>query len=298
MKLSGKVITVVSVIVVAAFALVLIPRGETPAKEDAPKAATAKQAKKDRAAKRIEARKKLAEKKSAKTDISATQGKKKNQAKADKPKLRRRLRPLMVEEDLSHLTVEQRADVKTIQTALDNNDFNSVLAVTQKMQQSKDWPDKIPIELRKEALNSLSWFGIKALPEVTGFLADAEPEIVEEAVTAYENLISDANGDSELQQIVLAASYTVNDAGSMESIMMELNNMRPSVAVSTIKAVWESGTEAAKAALPDAIEFLTGEENITTPEALDEWYNDPSGDNMDGEDAEEEFGPKPENESE
>ena len=49
--------------------------------------------------------------------------------------------------------------------------------------------------------------------------------------------------------------------------------------------------DAAKAALREAIEFLTGEENITTPEQLDNWYNDPSGDNRDDEDAEEFYGP-------
>ena len=88
-----------------------------------------------------------------------------------------------------------------------------------------------------------------------------------------------------------AAAAVIADADAMDSILMSLNEMRPSVAVATIKQIWATGTDAAKAALREAIEFLTGEENITTPEQLDNWYNDPSGDNRDDEDAEEFYGP-------
>ncbi len=208
-----------------------------------------------------------------------------------KKTLRTKRRPVMDEDaDLSHLTLEQRTTLSKIRSALDDDDFKAVRALAQKVQSSKDWPDKIPIELRKELLNALSWFGIKALPEITGFLADADADVLEEAVSAYEDVIREANGDRELQQAVLAASRAINDADAMESILSELNNMRNSVAVETIKQIMATGTEAAKNALPEAIEFFTGQEGITTPEQLDAWYNDSSGDNKDAEDAEEFYG--------
>ncbi len=289
MKLSAKVVAVVLLVVACVLAVVFVPWGTPTAVEETPSQVDSRSAQK-RSAKKTTGRRPSRGRERLKS-VESQIGTKKTPPR----ELRSKRRPIIAEAaDLSHLTVEQRTVLNNLQSALDDNDFKSVLALAQDMQKSTDWPDKVPIELRKEALNALSWFGIKALPEITGFLADASPEVLEEAVSAYENIISDANGDAELSQTVLAAALTINDADAMESILMELNNMRPSVAVSTIKGIWEAGTDAAKSALPEAIEFLTGREDIKTPEDLDAWYNDPSGDNMDGEDAEEDFGPQPE----
>ncbi len=289
MKLSGKVVAILALVVACVLAVLFVPWGTSAVVEETPLRVDTQSAKK-RGAKKVAGKRLLRGKKKLKSTESLVGTKKTLQKE-----LRSKRRPIIAEEvDLSHLTIEQRTVLKNLQSALDDNDFKSVLTLVQNMQKSQDWPDKVPIELRKEALNALSWFGVKAIPEITGFLADADSGVIEEAVSAYENMMSEANGDAELSQTVLAAALTINDADAMESILMELNNMRPSVAVSTIKGIWEAGTDAAKSALPEAIEFLTGREDIKTPEDLDAWYNDPSGDNMDGEDAEEDFGPQPE----
>lgn len=193
--------------------------------------------------------------------------------------------------DEAALTAEQRALIEAIRKALDEDDHKTVLALVQKLQKSKEWPDGIPLPIRRAALEAVSWIGIAALPEIAGFLGDGDREVVSDAVDAYESALVEANGDRELASIVTAAAAVIDDADAMESILMSLNEMRPSVAVATIKQIWATGTDAAKAALREAVEFLTGEENITTPEQLDEWYNDPSGDNCDDEDAEEFYGP-------
>ncbi len=189
------------------------------------------------------------------------------------------------------LNAEQRALIQAIRKALDADDGKKVLALVRKIQSSDEWPDGIPIAIRRAALEAAAWFGIGALPEIAGFLADGDSEILSDAVDAYESAMIEANGDRELATIVQAAAGVINDAEALDSIFMGLNDMRPSVAVETIKQIWANGTEAAKSALTEAIEFLTGEEGITTPEQLDAWYNDPSGDNCDDEDAEEFYGP-------
>ncbi len=166
-----------------------------------------------------------------------------------------------------------------------------MLKIVQNLQKSKDWPKNIPLAIRREALEAASWFGIDALPEVAGFLADDNEEIRSDAINAYDNTLIEANGDREKSLIVTSAATVINDTDAMDSMLMSLNEMRPSVAVETIKTIWTTGTDEAKAALKEAVEFLTGEENIDTPEKLDQWYNDPSGDNKDGEDAEEMYGP-------
>lgn len=195
------------------------------------------------------------------------------------------------DDDEAALNAEQRALIQEIRKALDADDGKRVLALIRKIQSSDEWPDGIPIAIRRAALEAAAWFGIDALPEIAGFLGDGDKEILSDAVDAYESAMVEANGDRELATIVLAAAGAINDAEALDSILMGLNDMRPSVAVETIKQIWANGTEAAKSALAEAIEFMTGEEGITTPEQLDAWYNDPSGDNRDDEDAEEFYGP-------
>lgn len=195
------------------------------------------------------------------------------------------------EEDEATLSTEQRALVESIQKALDDDNRAQVLKLVQNLQKSKDWPTNIPLAIRRAALEATSWFGIDALPEIAGFLADDNEEIRSDAINAYDNTLIEANGDREKSIIVTSAATVVKDADAMDSLLMSLNEMRPSVAVETIKTIWKTGTDEAKTALKDAVEFLTGEENIDTPEKLDQWYNDPSGDNRDGEDAEEMYGP-------
>ena len=102
--------------------------------------------------------------------------------------------------------------------------------------------------------------------------------------------MQDANGDAELSLLLITACQAINDRDAVESFLMELNNMRNSVAVKTIKEISVKGTLAAKEALGEAMEFLTGEEGMTV-DKLDKWYNDPSGDNLDDPDAEEFYGP-------
>ncbi len=204
-----------------------------------------------------------------------------------------KVRPSIVLEDdeMAALSTEQRALVESIQKALDDDNRAQVLKIVQNLQKSKDWPTNIPLAIRREALEAATWFGIDALPEIAGFLADANEEIRTEAIDACDSTLLDANGDREKSMIVTSVATVITDTDAMDSLLMSLNEMRPSVAVETIKTIWATGTEAAKTSLKEAVEFLTGEDNIDTPEKLDAWYNDPSGDNMDDEDAEETYGP-------
>lgn len=204
-----------------------------------------------------------------------------------------RTRPTMDigDEDEAKLTVLQKELLNEIRKAMEEEDRARVMRLIQRLQKSPEWPDGVPNAIKKAAIDALGWFGGDCLPEIAGFLMDADEEILTEAAEIMENRLMDANGDAEISEIIIAASKMINDAEAMESILMELSNMRNSRIVSTIKEVWKSGTPAAKKALPDAIEFATGEENLSTPEQLDAWYNDPSGDNLDGEDAEDLYGP-------
>ena len=191
------------------------------------------------------------------------------------------------DDDEANLNEEQRRTIEAIRAALDDNSRKTVLKLVQKLQASDEWPDGIPKSIKMAAIEALGWFGSSCLPEIAGFLGDADSEVVQSAIEMYEEALSDFElSDRERAQILIQAAKVVNDPDAMDSMLFELNNMRPSVIVETIKTLWTEGNAATKQVLPDSIEMVTGEEGVTTPEKLDEWYKE----NPDDEDAEDFYG--------
>ena len=191
------------------------------------------------------------------------------------------------EDDESKLNDEQRKTINAIRLALDNDDRKTVLQLVQTLQKSEEWPDGIPKSIKMAAIEALGWFGSSCLPELAGFLADADSEVVEAAIERFEEMLSDIDlSDRERSKILVQASKVIDDSDAMDSMLSELNNMRHSVAIETIKQLMAEGGAATKSILTEAIEFYTGEEGLDTPEKLDKWLKE----NPDDEDDEEFYG--------
>lgn len=200
-----------------------------------------------------------------------------------------RVKPTFVldEDDEAKLNVEQRKTIAAIRAALDNSDRKEVLRLVQKLQKSEEWPDGIPKSIKMAAIEALGWFGSSCLPELAGFLADADEEVVAAAIERYEEMLSDIDlSDRERSRILIQASKVIQDSEAMDMMLSELNNMRPSVAIETIKRLMAEGGAATQSVLPENVEFYTGEEGMNTPAKLDEWLKA----NPDDEDAEEFYG--------
>lgn len=190
---------------------------------------------------------------------------------------------LVSEKDLDE---EVRKTIVALQAALDENEKEKVFALVRQLQQmaygragqkSKGTDGthankKVPKSVRLMAINALGWFGASGLPEIAGFLGDESAEVVQAAIDKYAEALSDFYlGDRDRSLILRQAAQVINDTDSMNFLMFELNNMRHSVAVETMKAMMTDGTQATKSVLPESIQFYTGEENIDTPAKLDEW---------------------------
>ena len=194
--------------------------------------------------------------------------------------------------DEAKLTELQRKTLADIRAALRENDQKRLLRLVQAMQASDEWPDGIPKSIKMAAIEALGWYGGDCMPELAGFLSDADPAIQEaandELVRDFEEQISDMDiGDTRRAELLKQVARTITDVDSMELMMAELENLRPSKFVETAIYILENGNEAARNALPDNVEMITGSEDIKTVEQLQEWLKD----NPDGADADEEFGP-------
>lgn len=181
-------------------------------------------------------------------------------------------RPELNCDDEAKLSEEYRKLLSAIREALDDNDRRTLLRLAQKMQSKRNWQKEVPSILKSAMIDALGWFGSSCLPEIAGFMSDSNEEIAQFAIEKYEEALADFDlSDRERSKLLVLASQVITDADAMDSMLFELNNMRHSVAVDTIKQLMASGGEATQAVLPDNIEFYTGEEGLTTNEKLDEW---------------------------
>ena len=190
----------------------------------------------------------------------------------------------LADDEESRLSEAQKAIIEEIRAALDRDDEKTLCALVQKMQASDEWPDGIPKSIRLTAIEALGWFGVTCLPEIAGFLVDGDEEILQSAFEKYEQALSDFDlSDRERSVILVQAAKCIRDPDSIDSMLFELNNMRHSVAVSTIKTLMGIDSASLKSVLSENVAFYTGEEGMDTPEKLDAWLLENPDDEFDEE---------------
>ena len=114
--------------------------------------------------------------------------------------------------------------------------------------------------------------GLSAGEALMEFLTDADPEISRSALEMFVEAVNDFTlGDRDRAKLVIAASMTLSDESSVEWVLSEVYNMRHSVAIETMNAVKENGSDVAKQKIDDVARFYTGEDNIATPEQKRDW---------------------------
>lgn len=163
-----------------------------------------------------------------------------------------------------------------LQAALDAEDRNRMLKIVRRMQKSDEWPDGIPSELHKAAIEALAHLGGDSLCELSGYLASSDPEVVEYAMDEIEDMVDDpSKSDFERGELVKQFARYVTDSDTLDSLFSQLIDMRNSCAADVMVDVLKNGTDAAKQVLLDeVIEDITDDENCKTVEALEKWKKD------------------------
>lgn len=184
-----------------------------------------------------------------------------------------------------------RKILQDLQDALDSENFSRVSKLVAKMLEIPPDPkfgkDGVAALLRRKAVEALGWFGAKAMPELVGMLADADPEIVQATFDQFSLALEDISlSDYERADIVVMAAKVLKNSDDLEMLLMEINNMRHSVGAGALVEICLEGTDAAKMLMPEAIEFFTGEDNLKTVEDVEKWL----AENPDGEDDDDLYG--------
>ena len=185
----------------------------------------------------------------------------------------------------SALTEAQRALLNELQEALDDESLRRVAKIVEKIQDQyrKGGDEAIPPYMREQAVEALSWFLPDSLAELIGFMADSNPEVLEDVMKNFTEGIDDAElSDRELAAIFKKVAPVIEDDDAIDAILMGLeNDMRNSVAVETYKEIFKTGSEAIKQRLVESMQDFTGEDDITTPEQLDTWLKENPDDEED-----------------
>ena len=188
------------------------------------------------------------------------------------------------------LTAAQKALLDELQEALDDESLRRVAKLVEKIQEQyrKGGDEAVPPYMREQAVEALSWFLPDSLAELIGFMADSNPEVLEDVMKNFTEGIDDAElSDRELANIFKKIAPLIEDDDAIDAILMGLeNDMRNSVAVDTYKEIYKTGSPQIKERLAESMQDFTGEDDISTPEQLDAWLKE----NPDDEDDEDFYG--------
>lgn len=159
-------------------------------------------------------------------------------------------------------TPEEKALAARIEKALDDEDFELAASCAEEAQKCND------LEIRQAMVDTLGWFGEKALPELTPFLADADEDVRESAINEWTMALSSIEDDGVKIRSVELAMGVLKDEDALEDISSEYIGVDEKLAVESLARIIEGGgskegIEKAK----ETYEFVTGDEWTDVAEA-------------------------------
>lgn len=165
-------------------------------------------------------------------------------------------------DDDDNRTPEEKALAERIEKALDDEDFELAAACAEEAQKSGD------AEIRQAMVDTLGWFGEKALPELTPFLADADEDVRESAMNEWTMALSSIEDDGIKIGTVELAMGVLNDEDALEEISNEYIGVDEKLAVeSLVRIIDGGGSKEGVEKAKETYEFVTGDEWVDAAEA-------------------------------
>lgn len=180
------------------------------------------------------------------------------------------------DDEESKRTPEEKKLAADIEKALDEEDFELAKKCAPLALKCKD------TEIRQSMVDTLGWFGEKAIPELTPFIADPDEDVAESAMNEWDSTVSSIEDDGEKIGMTEMAMQVISDEDALESISGNYIGVDEKLAVESLLRVIEGGgsvkgIDKAK----ETYEFVTGEEFVDRA-AAEKWiaeeYEPPNAD--------------------
>ena len=159
------------------------------------------------------------------------------------------------DDDDDKRTPEVKALAERIEKALDDEDFELAAFCAEEAQKCGD------SEIRQAMVDALGWFGEKALPELTPFLADADEDVRGSAMNEWNMALSSIEDDGVKIRTVELAMGVLRDEDALEEISGEYIGVDEKLAVESLARIIDGG--GSKEGIDKAKEtygFVTGDE--------------------------------------
>lgn len=167
--------------------------------------------------------------------------------------------------EYANLSPENKKLLAAIEEAQDNEDIAATRELAAKALNSDS------VEVRQAMVDSLGWFGAKALPELTPFLADADEDVCDSAMSEWSVAVSEIENDGEKVGVVELAMHVLTNEDALEDISGEYIGVDEKLAVNSLLRVIEAGgSEQGIAKAKDTYEFITGD-TFTDRAAAEKW---------------------------
>ena len=186
------------------------------------------------------------------------------------------------------LTPKQRAALKELQAALDEDDVKGVRRALERMIKKTSSDGSLaglPVSMRSRALEAIGWFGKETIVDLVPFLADADDDISDDAFDKLQMAGSECADDREKSVIIATLMRAVSDEKQIDDMLNNLNDMRNSVKVDTIISILNDGTDNARKVMLEQLGDYT-DSDVSTIDDLKRW----AVENQDEDDADEIYG--------
>ena len=166
------------------------------------------------------------------------------------------------EDEEDDLSPEERALAERIEKALDEEDLQAAIACADEAQKCG------VVDIRQAMVDTLGWFGEKALPELTPFLADADEDVRENAMNEWSMALSSIEDDGVKIGTVELAMGVLRDEDALEEISGEYIGVDEKLAVESLSRIIDGGgPKEGVAKAKETYEFVTGDEWVDAAEA-------------------------------
>ena len=169
------------------------------------------------------------------------------------------------DDEESKRTPAEKKLAADIENALDVEDFELAKKCAPLALNCKD------TEIRQAMVDTLAWFGAKAIPELTPFIADPDADVAESAMNEWDSAVSSVEDDGEKIGMTELAMSVISNEDDLESISGNYIGVDEKLAVESLLRVIEGGGSAnGVAKAKETYEFVTGE-TFTDRAAAEKW---------------------------
>jgi len=188
--------------------------------------------------------------------------------------LRPKSRPVACVDDdeRTDLAPADRETLKTVEKAMEDENYKILRAVVPAAIKSPS------TEVRSETVDALGWFGEKTMDDLLPFMADADADIAESALSNWTSALGEIEDDKRKCALVENVMQVLKNEDALESLVTELNGCEDLLALRSVVNLIQCDNPAAVKVAREHYEFMTGE-TFTTVEAANAWAAENYSDN-------------------